>query len=98
MNFDPKCRFERNADSFGVEQDGGLLLLALETGRYIHLNATAHAIWQMLAAPCSFDALCAGLQARFAVDATRCRSEVSALLTRLVDARLVFVRACEPGL
>lgn len=90
MNFPPEIHFAQHPDSFGSEVDDGGVLLALETARYVHANRSAMAIWQLLRNNHSLDTLCAAIKERFDVDDERCCFEVSALLERLIEARLVI--------
>lgn len=60
--------------------DGELVMMDVERGHYVALNGASAQIWEAIAQPMRFDALCSALTRRFAVADDRCRSEVSAFL------------------
>ena len=49
-----------------TEVDGETVLMHVEQGQYYGLARTAHVIWELLEAPCTFEALCRTLQVRYA--------------------------------
>jgi hypothetical protein len=49
-----------------TEVDGETVLMHVEQGQYYGLARTAHVIWELLAAPLTFEQLCLTLQAKYA--------------------------------
>ena len=66
-----------------------LALLDLAKGTYLGFNATAAHLWRLFDAPHTLDALCEAMMAEFDVDAERCRTEVTALLAKLVAEGMI---------
>jgi len=73
----------------GAPVEGGYVLLDVERGKYLHFNATAMRIWEMLETPKTVAELCAAMQERFDVAPDRCAAEVGALTDRMLAAGLV---------
>ncbi len=60
-----------------------LVMMSVDTGKYIGLNEVGARIWQLLETPQSREALCAQLVREFDVSAELCRAEVDAFLDEL---------------
>ncbi len=88
-NFTPDAPIRRNEDMIGAPIEGGYVLLDVEQGKYLHLNATAMRVWEMLETPMTVVDLCAALQDRFDVAPDRCAREVGALTGRMLAAGLI---------
>ncbi len=71
--------------------DDELLAIDSQAGYCYSLNATAGRVWDLIATPITFEAICAQLRKEYAVDEQTCRREVTALLQGLCDAGLVQV-------
>ncbi|HCS28292.1 MAG TPA: PqqD family protein [Spongiibacteraceae bacterium] len=75
------------------EFDGETVLMCVDSGKYIDLNATASRIWERIAEDwITFDALCQGLTDEFDVDIESCRVDSLALLEDLHNRGLIEVR------
>ena len=85
----PDAPIRRNEDMIGAPVEGGYVLLDVEQGKYLHFNATAMRVWEMLETPKTLAELCAALQARFDVSPERCAKEVGALTDRMLAAGLI---------
>ncbi|MET4697314.1 PqqD family protein of HPr-rel-A system [Constrictibacter sp. MBR-5] len=85
----PDETLRRNDGMIGAPVEGGYVVLDVEAGKYLHLNATALRVWEMLEEPMTFAALCAALQERFDVEPDRCAKEVGALAERMLAAGLI---------
>lgn len=73
--------------------DGETILMRLDPAVYYGLAGTAHQIWQLLAEPRSGHAICAQLEAIYAVDPQICRTQVGQFLETLVAEDLLCVVA-----
>ncbi|GGF06720.1 hypothetical protein GCM10011611_10260 [Aliidongia dinghuensis] len=67
------------------------VLMSIDHGKYIGLDAVGTAIWQRLAEPVSVRDLCAQLMSAFTADAAELRRDVLAFLTRLHAYGLVDI-------
>jgi hypothetical protein len=65
-----------------------MALLDLDKGEYLGFNATAAFVWQLLEKPRSLTELCSCLAAEFDVEEARCRTEVLALVRKMIEAGL----------
>jgi hypothetical protein len=81
----------QDSEPVGAELDGSRVLLSLRAGAYFDLNATASAIWQMLAEPCTVSRIFASLRDGHDVDAQTIARDVTPFLQALVDNRLVRI-------
>ncbi len=73
--------------------DGETILMRLDPAIYYGLAGTAHQIWQLLAEPCSAQAICARLESIYAVDPDTCRTQVGQFLETLAAEDLLSVVA-----
>ncbi|MCB9134584.1 MAG: PqqD family protein [Anaerolineales bacterium] len=85
----PTTFLTRKIDLPFSQLDEELLAIDVQAGYCYALNTTAGRVWDLLATPTSFDAICAQLRHEYAVDEPTCRQEVSFLLQGLFDAGLV---------
>lgn len=81
--------WKRREDWVGTEVEDHLVMLHLESGRYVALNDTAAEAWRLLECPRDEAWLVGALTEVFAVDADRCKESVATLLTRMVGLELV---------
>jgi hypothetical protein len=72
--------FQRHPDVCAAELDGEICLFHPHTARYLALNATGSAIWQLLERPMDLKGLVSALQDQFEVDDEPCREHTSAFL------------------
>lgn len=68
--------------------EDNMVMVNIETGKYVTLNASANAVWQALEQPRSHDDLVQDLVASFAVDETTCSAAVSDLLDKMRELQL----------
>jgi len=90
-NLQPTTLLRRGKDIPFSQLDDELLAIDSQAGYCYSLNETAGRIWDLIATPLTFDAICAQLRNEYTVDEQTCRAEVTALLQGLFDAGLVQV-------
>lgn len=83
-----ETRWQRTAEWVGTEVEDSFVMINLETGTYLTLNATANAVWDALEAPQTQRAVEASLRDRFDVSAADCTTAVTRLLTKMRDMKL----------
>ena len=76
--------YQRHPDVCAAELDGEICLFHPHTARYLALNATGSAIWQLLERPMDLKGLVSALQVQFEVDGEACREHTSAFLGEAV--------------
>ena len=74
-----------------AEADGETVMMCVETGIYVGLNAMGARIWDLLAEPHELDALCATLVRDFDVTPEICRAETQAFLDILMRQDAISV-------
>jgi hypothetical protein len=84
---------QRARDVAFSQLDDELLAIDVDQGHLYSMNETAGDVWAAISEPIAVDTLCAGLTARYAIDADTCRRDVVNLLEWLREAGLVVVRA-----
>ena len=87
----------RRAELLEANIDGDVVGLHIASGTCFGFNSTATRVWEILAEPARFDALCDQLTREFSVDAEHCRRDVLALLLDMRDAGLVELSADLPA-
>jgi Coenzyme PQQ synthesis protein D (PqqD) len=89
-------RFRISADVVHEIVDGEVIAIDLGDGSYYSLAGSGPAIWAMLAQGASEAEICEALGDEFDADADLIRSEVKALLGKLIESRLA-VSTAEPA-
>ena len=83
----------RAVNNVAAEIGDEVVILDIESGAYHQLNLSAAHIWALLDAPIAVADLCAGLEARFAVDSATCREAVGQFLQVMQSKGLVRIDA-----
>ncbi len=86
---------ERGQDIPFRQFDDERLAIDGQAGYCYSFNATAGRVWDLIATPMSFGAICAQIRREYAVDERTCILEVRSLLQGLCDAGLVRIRDVE---
>jgi len=73
-------RYQRHPDVCAAELDGEICLFHPQSARYLALNTTGSAIWQLLEQPMDLHGLLQQLQGEFEVDDGTCREHTLAFL------------------
>jgi len=82
---------QRGKDIPFSQLDDELLAVDAQAGYCYSLNETAGRVWDLIATPMRFDAICSQLRKEYAVDEQTCRREVNVLLQGMLNAGLVQV-------
>ena len=80
--------WQRTDQWVGTEVEDSFVMINLETGTYLTLNATANAVWDVLETPQTQDAVEAALLDRFDVAPKDCTTAVTSLLAKMRDMKL----------
>ena len=81
--------WRRTDDWVGSEIDDSFVMVHIETGKYVALNATAAAVWEALEEPRDEDAIVAQLLGKFDIEQGECRAAVRRLIADLEERQLV---------
>ena len=76
-------------DVLSTTSQGGSVLMSMDTGKFVELNDTARAIWDLTDGKASVAAVIAQLGEQFDVEPAQCRDEVLAAYARFRDENLV---------
>jgi hypothetical protein len=87
----PHTVLRRNADLLLAAVPPGYVLLDVEAARYVDLNVSAAAVWDLLETPTTLRSLCTALGARFDVGQEQCEAEVLDLLGQLLAWNVVRI-------
>ena len=80
--------WQRTDQWVGTEVEDSFVMINLETGTYLTLNATANAVWDVLETPQTQEAVEAALLERFDVIPEDCTTAVTSLLAKMRDMKL----------
>lgn len=83
-----EAKWQRDENWVGSEVEDSFVMVNIDSGKYVALNLTASAVWELLEEPRSEDQLVSELTDRFAVDADQCRQSVAGLLSRMRELEL----------
>ncbi len=75
--------WQRNEDWVGSQIEDNFVMVNIETGKYVSLNASAGAVWQTLEQPRTQAEIEGGLLAHYAVDEATCARSVATLLEQM---------------
>lgn len=76
------------------EFDGEMVLMCVDSGKYIDLNGTASHIWTRISEDwVNFAELCEGLMSDFEVDRESCYADTKALLEDLSSRGLIELQS-----
>lgn len=76
----------------GTQVEDQFVMVNIDGGEYISLNATAMAIWNALEQPVSSNAIVESLRDSFDVPSDQCTAAVTRVLGELADMQLVESR------
>lgn len=76
----------------GTQVEDQFVMVNVDGGEYVSLNATATAIWNALEQPVSQDAIVEQLRGGFEVETEQCAAAVSRVLGELEQMQLVEAR------
>lgn len=82
----------RDENWVGSEIEDSLVMVNIETGKYVALNLTANAVWQLLEEPRTQQELEVALRGRFEVDEADCRQSLVTLLEKMREMELAAPR------
>lgn len=89
--FDEAIPLTRAADALAAPVEDRLLLLSVEQGSYFDFSPVTRRIWELLEEPRSLSELVASLVSEYEVDPETCRTEVRAVVKRLVVEGLLVI-------
>ena len=89
----PQSRVVRSAEPVLAAFSDGFVMLSVEAQKYFSLNDTAEAIWRRMDQPITLQALSQSLAEEFDVTQDAAASAVEALVSRLVEERIVSVQS-----
>ena len=84
--------WQRDENWVGSEVEDSFVMVNIETGKYVALNLTANAVWQLLEQPRTQSELEAALQDNFSVDPAQCRTALVPLLEQMRSLELATLR------
>ena len=79
----------RSDDWVGSEIEDSYVMVNIDSGRYIALNATATAVWSALETPTDQASIERAMCETFDVSPEHCHASVTALLEQMKDLQLV---------
>jgi hypothetical protein len=86
----------RKGDWLAAKIGDELVMMSVAKGNYIGLSDVGARIWELMETPLEMDALCARLEAEYAVTPATCRAEVEAFLAELVEHGAASLDAAAP--
>jgi hypothetical protein len=75
--------WQRSDQWIGTEVEDSFVMVNIETGKYVSLNATANAVWKALETERDEDELCDVLTGEFDIGREECRQAVDNVLERM---------------
>ena len=82
---------EQSRDWISSDLGDELVMMSIESGVYIGLNAMGAQIWRLIEAPRAVGDICAALVDSFDVDPPTCQAEVEAFVDKMTARGLITV-------
>jgi hypothetical protein len=80
----------KRAELLSSEIDGEVVMMNIETGRYIGMNPVGSEVWKILEqGPSSIHRICKELLLNFKVDQSTCEQEVLSFCTQMLKENLI---------
>lgn len=79
-----------------LAEEGGAVLLHLDTGAYHGINQVGTLIWKLLGEGTTFETLLTELRATFEDSPANLEEDIGLFLTRLADRDLIYVSPATP--
>jgi Coenzyme PQQ synthesis protein D (PqqD) len=80
--------WQRDETWVGSVIEDNMVMVNIDTGKYVTLNASAHAVWQALEKPRAQVDIVGDLVAAFDVDEAECNKSVTGLLEQMRELKL----------
>ena len=84
--------WQRDDNWVGSEVEDSFVMVNIDSGKYVSLNATASAVWQALETPATQTDVEARVRAIFDMQAERCHESVTRLLDEMRRLELAAPR------
>lgn len=84
--------WQRNDEWIGATIEDALVMISVERGNYLSLNATAAAAWDVLEAPVTAATIVDHLSSQFDVAPEHCAQSVATMLGRFEELGLIVAR------
>lgn len=81
----------RSEDYLSNEIDGEIVMMNLETGAYVSLNATGKSIWDQLTEPKSIDMIIDALVREYDISKEVCENDVKPFIQKLLDQKIIIL-------
>lgn len=82
----------RSRDALSTETDDVTILMSMASGRFVELNPTARAIWDLTDGRASVDDIIAHLAGKFAVTPEECAADVAEVYGKLEAEGLIILQ------
>lgn len=79
----------RAEDALATEMGDGIVLMSMDSGKFVELNDTAREVWNLADGATSVAAMVERLGEIFEVSPEQCRADVTALLATLREQGLI---------
>lgn len=84
--------WQRDDNWVGSEVEDSFVMVNIETGKYVALNLTANAVWQLLEQPRTQQEIAAELRGRFEVSEEDCTRSLVPLLEQMRELELAVAK------
>lgn len=88
----PDSVLSRDNSLLATDLDGELVMMHIENGRYYSLAKTARRIWDAMATPVRFDALCAQLAETYDQPIERITQDVEPFIEEMLSEKLIQLK------
>jgi hypothetical protein len=81
----------RSEDYLSNEIDGEIVMMNIETGMYVSMNATGKSVWDILENPASISDILTALTKEYEIDAETCQKDVTPFIEQMIEKKILQV-------
>lgn len=81
----------RSDDYLSNEIDGEVVMMNIETGTYISMNATGKSVWDLIVEPTSLAEILNSLTKEYDIAEEACKADVSPFIQQMIDQKIIRI-------
>lgn len=80
----------RSDDYLSNEIDGEIVMMNIETGMYVSMNATGKSVWDLIESPSSYVDIINSLTREYNVSVEVCETDLTPFIQQMIDQKIII--------
>lgn len=80
----------RSEDYISNEIDGEIVMMNIETGTYVSLNATGKSVWDLIEEPKVLNDIIEALVIEYSIDKETCVADLAPFIQQMLDQKIIL--------